>query len=251
MLALADATWTEVRDADIALALLPVGSTEQHGPHAPLGTDTMLARAIARSAANTASEDADDSSAVDGELAVAPALPIGIAAEHRAFDGTLHVPPDAFRAYVRGTVESLRDAVDAPIIVVNGHGGNTAALTEVAARCTRAGDHRVVAHTWFETLDRYPEGMGHAGPVETAVLRALDPDQVRGEEAADAGDGAADTWGEWVSGTNLEPDADAFTDNGVVGDPDATTAADGEALLAEATDALVDLIAAVADRDAT
>jgi creatinine amidohydrolase len=92
--------------------------------------------------------------------------------------------------------------------------------------------------------------MGHGGPVETAVLRALDPDHVRDDRAAAAGESAADTWGNWVGGTNLEPDADAFTDNGAVGDPDELDAAVGEAILDEATAALVEVIAAVADRDA-
>jgi creatinine amidohydrolase len=243
-----DATWTDVANADVAAALLPVGSTEQHGPHAPLGTDTLIARSVAERGA----EGYDDRSPGGDVIAVAPALPVGVAAEHRGFDGTLHAPPDAVRAYLRGTAASLRETVDAPVVIVNGHGGNTPSIREVAAGLMRDGHRRVAAFTWFEALDAYPGAMGHGGPVETAVLRHLRPDLVREERAADAAAGAAEEWGHHAGGTNLAYDADAFSESGVVGDPrpDQGTPADAERgaeLMAEAVDALTDVIGALVD----
>jgi creatinine amidohydrolase len=249
---LADATWTDVRDADVDVAFVPVGSTEQHGPHAPLGTDTLDAVAVAEAGA-AAYEAATGPSA---EVAVAPPVPVGVAEEHRAFDGTMWVSPDTFRAYVREAAESLPHHGIDRVVFVNGHGGNVEALAEVARRFSRADAHDgyAVAFTWFEAVGEHADDMGHAGPLETALLRATNPDLVREERVDEAGAGAADRWGEWVSGVNLAHDSDEFTDNGVVGDPGTRNSGDGSAgrgadLLADATAALTTLIDAVREHD--
>ncbi|GAB7009869.1 creatininase family protein [Halorubrum trueperi] len=249
---LADATWTDVRDADVDVAFVPVGSTEQHGPHAPLGTDTLDAVAVAEAGA-TAYEPAaaGGDTAASGDVAVAPPIPVGVAEEHRAFDGTMWVSPDVFRAYVREAAESLPAHGIDRIVFVNGHGGNVEALAEVARRFSRddAHDGYAVAFTWFEAVGGHADDMGHAGPLETALLRATNPGLVREDRVAAAAEGSADRWGEWVSGVNLAHDSDEFTDNGVVGDPTAGDAARGDELLALASGALVDLASAVVERE--
>ncbi|TKX70456.1 creatininase family protein [Halorubrum sp. SP9] len=262
---LSEVTWTDVRDADVDVAFLPVGSTEQHGPHAPLGTDTLNAVAVAEAGAD-AYENGDASSASDtadasgdgggdaspGEVAVAPPIPVGVAEEHRAFDGTMWVSPETFRAYVRESAESLVAHGIDRVVFVNGHGGNVEALAEVARRFSRDDAHEGygVGFTWFDATGDHASDMGHAGPLETALLRATNPDLVREERIDEASAGAADRWGEWVSGVNLAHDSDEFTDNGVVGDPRAGDAGRGEVLLDRASDALAELTAAVVDRDA-
>ncbi|MFW5916912.1 MAG: creatininase family protein [Halorubrum sp.] len=261
---LADVTWTDVRDADVDVAFVPVGSTEQHGPHAPLGTDTLDAVAVAEAGAaayasaigGDASDIGDDAShdgvvASTGEVAVAPSIPVGVAEEHRAFDGTMWVSPETFRAYVREAAESLPGHGIDRVVFVNGHGGNVEALAEVARRFSRddAHDGYAVAFTWFEAVGEHASDMGHAGPLETALLRATNPDLVREDRVAAAAAGGADRWGEWVSGVNLAHDSDEFTDNGVVGDPAAGDVERGEELLDLASDALADLAAAVVDRE--
>jgi creatinine amidohydrolase len=234
---LSDVTWTDVRDADADLALLPVGSTEQHGPHAPLGTDAFHAETVAEAGADR----------YDGEVAVAPTVPVGVAEEHRAFAGTLWVSPDTFRAYVRETVASLAAHGVEGVVVVNGHGGNADPLREACARLARDGVVDAVPFTWFEAVDA-GVAMGHGGPVETALVRHVRPDAVREERLDDAAAGASDRWGEWVAGTNLAYDTDEFSENGVVGDPREGSAALGERLLAEAAAAIADLIDAVGTR---
>jgi creatinine amidohydrolase len=235
---LSDATWTEVRDADAEAALLPVGSTEQHGPHAPLGTDAFHAESVAEAGADS----------YDGEVVVAPTVPVGVAEEHRDFAGTLWVSPDTFRSYVRDVVGSLAHHGFDRVVVVNGHGGNAPALGEVTATISRHDDAYAVPFTWFDAVDAGP-GMGHGGPIETALLRATHPNLVREDRVAEARDGASDGWGEWVSGTNLAHDSAEFTDSGVVGDPGDGDAALGEALLDEAATALARLLDAVVARD--
>jgi creatinine amidohydrolase len=92
-------------------------------------------------------------------------------------------------------------------------------------------------------------GMGHGGPVETALVRHVAPELVREDRLEAAAEGAADGWGEWVAGVNLAYDSDEFTDNGVVGDPRDGDADRGERLLDEAGGALVELLERLRDRD--
>ena len=253
---LAESTWTEVRDADVDVAFLPVGSTEQHGPHAPLATDAVTATAVAEAAAARYEGVADEATAGEdeatarGEALVTPTVPVGVSEEHRAFDGTMWVSPDAFRAYVREAAASLGASGINRIVFVNGHGGNVEALATVARRFSRdpAHDGYGVAFTWFEAVGEHTSEMGHAGPLETALLRAVHPELVREDAVEGACEGGADRWGEWVAGVNLAHDVDAFSDNGVVGDPTAGDAARGEELLTLASDALCALAVAVVDR---
>ncbi|MXR41106.1 creatininase family protein [Halobaculum sp. WSA2] len=260
---LSEATWTEVRDADVDAALLPVGSTEQHGPHAPLGTDALTAAAVAEAAADEWTDadagDSDDSDDSDdagdrvaaGDLLVAPPVHVGVAEEHRAFDGTLWVSPDTFRAYVRETVESLAHHGIDRVVLVNGHGGNVEALAEVARRVSRddATDAYAVSFTWFEAVGEHASRMGHGGPLETALLRHVAPDLVREDRIEEGRDGGSPRWGEWVRGVNLAHDSDEFTGNGVVGDPTGGTADLGETLLDRASEALCDVSRAIVERD--
>jgi len=248
---LADATWTDVRDADVDVAFVPVGSTEQHGPHAPLGTDTLDAVAVAEAGATAYENGAGDSGQLPGDVGITPPIPVGVAEEHRAFAGTMWTSPDTFRAYVREAAASLpHNGIDR-VVFVNGHGGNVEALAEVARRFSRDDTHEgyAVAFTWFDAVGEHATEMGHAGPLETSLLRATNPELVREDRIEDARTGAADRWGEWVSGVNLAHDADEFTENGVVGDPGEGTAERGERLLELSGDALAALAAAVVERD--
>jgi creatinine amidohydrolase len=238
---LAEATWTDVSDlaAETNLAFLPVGSTEQHGPHAPLGTDAFTAEAVAEAGAE----------AYDGEVLVAPTLSVGVAAEHRQFPGTLWLSPDTFRDAVRETVQSLASHGFDRVVVVNGHGGNVDALREVTGTITREDDAYAVAFTWFEAVGEHSSKMGHGGTLETALLRRVVPETVREDRIEAARDGGVERWGDWVSGVNLAHDSAEFTENGVVGDPAAGDEELGEELLELASASLARLTAAVADRD--
>jgi len=263
---LAESTWTDADAVGTDLALLPVGSTEQHGPHAPLGTDIITADAVAAAGAD----------AFDGEVVVAPAVPVGVAAEHRRFAGTLWVSEDTFRDYVRETVESLAAHGWDRVVVVNGHGGNAAPLREACASLSRDTDAYAVPFTWFDAVsldaDRSDDAagsadgddaagsadgppvplddiaMGHGGPVETSLVRAVAPELVRTERFEAAGEGSADGWGDWHAGVNLAYDTDEFSRNGAVGDPGASDPALGEWLRDRAADRLASLLELVETR---
>ena len=255
---LAAATWPDADAVETDLAVLPVGSTEQHGPHAPLGTDALTAESVATAGAD----------AYDGEVVVGPTIPVGVAEEHRQFAGTLWVSPDTFRDYVGETVAALASHGWDRVVVVNGHGGNVDALRELCGRLTRDGDVYAVPFTWFDAVsldlpgtgagedgppappvDLADVAMGHAGPVETSFVRAVAPELVREERFDAAAAGSADGWGEWAAGVNLAYDSAEFAPNGAVGDPTRSDPALGEWLRDRAAERLAELLDSVAGRD--
>ena len=236
---LTERSWTDVDALDTDLAVVPVGSTEQHGPHAPLGTDTLTARAVADAGADACEHD----------VVVAPAVPVGIAEEHRQFTGTLWVTPDTFRSYVRDVVRSLATHGVDRVVLVNGHGGNVDALAEVSATISRHDDAYAVPFTWFESVGEDSSEMGHGGPLETSLLLATHPDLLREDRFVEARDGGSEGWGEWTHRVNLAFDSAEFTENGTVGDPTRATDEWGADLLGGAAAALASVLEAVADRD--
>jgi creatinine amidohydrolase len=110
---LSSETWIDMDTVETNLALLPVGSTEQHGPHLPLETDTLNAETVAEHAAEKYAGPV---------VVVAPAIPVAIAEEHRKFAGTLWVSESTLRSYVRETVASLAFHGWDRVVVVNGRG---------------------------------------------------------------------------------------------------------------------------------
>lgn len=233
---LSEQTWTDMEAASARCVLIPIGSTEQHGPHAPLGTDAVIAKTMADAGA----------AAFSDEVIVTPTIPIGASAEHRRFTGTMWVQPATLRAYVRDVIRSVIHNGWDRIVLVNGHGGNVGALKEVAAAITREEpDVIVVPFTWFEVLPSGAYEMGHAGALETGVLRTVAPDLVREDRVDTARDGASDQWGSWVGGVNLSVDTDEFSENGVVGDPSAGDAALGDEVIDTASQALVEVLEAI------
>ena len=195
----------------------PVGSCEQHGPHLPLETDTIVARALA-----------DDLARRRADCVVSPPLTITASGEHRGFPGTLSIGTEVMAGVI---IELARSADWASgVVFVNGHGGNVTAMqraTEVFER------ERRNALVWWPRLG---DGDPHAGHTETSLLLSLAPHLVRAERA--------------VRGPIPEP-ADLIrhgvmplSASGVLGDPTTATAEVGARLFAELADQLA---ASVAD----
>lgn len=167
---MAEISWTDAeklfKETDVAL--LPVGSTEQHGPHNPLGTDHLVAAALSR---------------IVGErtgVPVLPVVPVGVSEHHRQFPGSLWVPPPVFRDYVKAVALALASHGVRKVLFVNGHGGNTASLMEVAGELRRR--HGLFAAV---VIAFPPPTTGHAGADETSVNLYLHGDLVRMERAVD------------------------------------------------------------------
>lgn len=225
-------SWAQAREAlgRAQVALLPVGSTEQHGPHLPLGTDWLTAQEIARRA-----------SARGGWL-VLPTVPVGVSEHHRQFWGTLWVPPEVLRDYVMGVARALASHGLRKLVFVNGHGGNTAALEEAARRLRQERIYAFVYVWWravSEVIAQVIEGSGsHAGELETAVMLAIAPELVRPEHYREAAERSAPEWGKRVEGVEVGFDTLDFSQSGCIGDPGRATVEKGERVLAAAAERL-------------
>jgi len=128
-----------------ALAILPAGSLEQHGPHLPVITDTASASAASIAAARLVVEGPDPV-----PVAVLPGLWLGLSEHHLPFGGTISVDYAAYRAILESIVRSLRASGFARLLIVNGHGGNIDPLAVASRELAVAYDLPIVATTpWF------------------------------------------------------------------------------------------------------
>lgn len=200
--ALADRTWPQV--ARGGLVVVPVGSLEQHGPHLPFDTDTVIATAVAR--------------AVSEECAgiLAPALTFGSSGEHQSFPGTVSIGTEVLRLTVVELVRSVRTWADR-VVLVNGHGGNLTALAAAARQLREEGHDVAWAACSTETVDL------HAGRTETSLMLHLDPARVL-TERAEAGDRRPI---EEILPALVAGGVGAVSPNGVLGDPTGANAAEG------------------------
>jgi creatinine amidohydrolase len=171
MVQLAEISWSEAQKifSKHDVALIPVGATEQHGPHNPLGTDHLLAAALSKRLGD------------ETGLPVTPIIPVGVSRHHRQFPGTLWVPPDVFREYLIHVALSIAEHGITKIVYVNGHGGNNASIMEVCEYLRR--DYDLFACM----VTSYPPGKvsGHAGAEETSQNLYYHPHLVHMERAVD------------------------------------------------------------------
>ncbi|MBL7491594.1 mycofactocin biosynthesis peptidyl-dipeptidase MftE [Frankia sp. AgB1.9] len=211
---LGELRWPEI-DGPLPIVLLPLGSTEQHGPHLPLDTDTRIAVAVAAAVA----------ARLPGAM-VAPALGYGASGEHAGFPGTLSLGTAALEMALVELVRSADDTA-AGVVLVNGHGGNATALRG-AVRLLTAEGRRVLVWAPRAALASavgVPRAAGdlHAGRAETSLMLHLAPELVRPEAATR---GPSPTLSDLV-GLGVLP----LSPSGVLGDPTGASAAEGAALL--------------------
>jgi creatinine amidohydrolase len=207
------ATTTDTGTVNAAIAVLPVGSCEQHGPYLPLVTDTLIAIAIAGAIAGD-----------HPNVLQLPAVTYSCSHEHAAFPGTVSVSATTLWAIFADITESLAHQGVTGLIVVNAHGGN-AVLTNIAQQANLHGPLRVGLYPsredWAEarveaTIISSSHDDMHAGELETSVLLAAYPDYVReGWNTADHS--APDRRYLTTLGIN------AYTESGVIGQPSQAT----------------------------
>lgn len=174
---LADLTWPEARQrlGEVDVALLPVGATEQHGPHLPLDVDAYDVTWLCREVASSCSHP---------RPLVLPAIPYGVSYHHDDFSGTLSVSPETLARLVHDVgMGAARHGVT-KLVIVNGHGGNSPALQFAAqminrdARIFTCVDSGETSDSEVELLAETPNDV-HAGEIETSTTLALRPGSVR------------------------------------------------------------------------
>jgi mycofactocin precursor peptide peptidase len=218
--ALGELTWQDAeRCARHAVLAVPVGATEQHGPHLPLSTDTDIAVALAHALSRRRPE-----------VVVAPAVAYGSSGEHSDFAGTLSIGRDAIELLL---VELGRSASAAfsRLLLLSTHGGNDQPVRGAEQRLRAEGrDVRVFVPRW--------SGDAHAGRVETSLMLALDPSRVRLDRGAA---GATAPLGRLMPRIVREGVREVSA-NGVLGDPAGACADEGERLLHRALEQLTELV---------
>lgn len=235
-------------DRESAVAILPIGAIEQHGPHLAMSVDRDLTMAVLTRALPQINPDLT--------VLALPVQAIGKSTEHQAFPGTLSLSADTLLRVLQDIAASVHRAGILRLMILNGHGGNRA-LLELAARDLRAELGLITAHVAWDDLANAESVVGvaearnglHAGDVETSAMLAAHPDKVRIDRTEDFGSahldwqkshpdlglGAAALRPGWLMG-DLNP-------KGAIGNAAAATADKGEALLANAARNLARLIA--------
>lgn len=232
------AAWPEI---DAALpaghrtAILPLGSTEQHGPHLPFATDTWIADALGARLGRRFED-----------VVVLPAVSLGAASEHMAFAGTLSLSEGTLVSVLRDVAASLARHGFDEIFCFSAHGGNLGALRrateELAEAAAPARWHAFTDHGRVgEAIERVAGTNGismqeagqHAGELETSILSALRPGTVRLHALAEGL-----VVPETSSGDLFYPDLRRHAPNGVVGDPRAAQRTRAEAYLTAWADVL-------------
>lgn len=222
--------WDELTREEIGalapegLLVLPVGSTEQHGPHLATGTDALIATAIAERAAGAAAKPET--------IVLAPTLAFGASHHHLPFGGTLSLGATTLALVLRDLLSSAAAAGFRRVFVLNAHGGNSSACATAVVEAAR--ELGLVAATALGSNLIDPGEVdgpisGHAGSFETSLLLALDPDRVRPDLArpSPGGPARAHRPGLVVSEPGRWQELDGFTDR-----PDEASLARGEQALA-------------------
>ena len=221
---------------DNSVALLPIGSIEQHGLHAPLDTDLCIAELLA-----------ERGSEVENTFLL-PSIPVGVSEYHRNFAGSLWVSPEAMKTYVGGIIESLCFQEIRKIIIVNGHGGNREPLKELARYLPLKEDVTIYVWTWFEAIEKKViEIFGvrpplHADEAETAMLQALSPESVYVGKLEASTQDPPPGWGVFHEGTMISQLVDEFTETGSTGTPSKTFLENGRIMLDASVANLKELI---------
>ena len=229
-------SWVEAKEyfMENDIAILPVGSNEQHGPQNPLGTDHFIAKAIAEEAAKRS-----------GVLCL-QVIPFGVSSHHRHFWGTIHISPKTFKGYVKEACLALNYYGVKKIVIVNGHGGNLNALAELARELREKGIF-VSIFQWWPAASKLlpdlfkPEERRHACAEETSLNLALHPETV---DMCKAVDEKPRKHALQEEGITLPLDTVDYTSSGVFGVSSTASVEKGKAVFEAVVNELVKHIAA-------
>lgn len=216
---LPSATTEDERTRSAAVAILPIGSFEQHGPHLPLITDTLVACSIAQGIAEAY------------PVQYLPPVTVSCSHEHHAWSGTVSISAHTLYAVITDIQQSLRRSGVGKLVLINGHGGNYV-LRNIVQEATIEGPVMALyptSHAWTcarraADMDTSEHEDMHAGELETSILLHACPELVRD------GYQNADHTADERSGL-LTTGMQAYTTTGIIGRPSLATASKGKAAL--------------------
>lgn len=242
---LATMNWPQVkRAAPEATVLLPLGSTEQHGPHLAVSTDAVCATGIAERAEAVRPKD----------VLLCPTLSVGSSHHHLGFSGTLSFSPETYARVIADLVASVLTWGAQRVVLFNGHGGNITPVNQALAEYGTRNPHEafVVLVTYWELAGKAFAGapplesprLSHACEYETSTMLALCPEAVEMEQAKPSTHPPDNAYlavrdAPKHGGVSTYSPFHHLTASGSMGDPQRATKAKGEVLVKAATDALV------------
>jgi creatinine amidohydrolase len=253
----ADMTWRDFQSAAMreVIAVLPVAAVEQHGPHLPVGVDSVINEGYIRRAARTIPDDLS--------VLFLPVQSVGVSGEHAAYPGTLTLSVEtAIRAWTE-IGDSVARSGCRKLIVLSSHGGNGAAVEAVTLHLRMRWAMLAVHASWRRL--GYPEGLFspremahgvHGGDAETSLMLALRPDLVRVSEVRDFPSAAEELEKDFAllrakpplgfawAASDLHPE-------GSVGEADKAAAVKGEAATAHGVERFIALLRDVQAFDLT
>ncbi len=220
------------------LVLLPCASIEQHGPHLPVATDTMIGRGLLERVDVTLRQAADGLSVV-----ILPVIRFGCSQEHQSFPGTLSLRRETFENVVKDLVASVSRHGAKRVMLVNSHGGNTSLEAVVRDIRWETGTIIYLYNIWQSKALHDPT-MGidwHAGKAETSLLLAMHPELVI-KDAAPAFDIEESRWLDNQLSAHVPWKTEEISPSGVIGDARAASAAHGQNLIAHFVEEFIDFI---------
>lgn len=236
----------ELRDlaARDAIVLIPVGSTEQHGPHLPVQVDALLVGEVARRAARLVT--------AEQPIVVAPTIWTGLAEHHMPFGGTFTLDFATFLGLIRCICRSAARHGFRRMFLLNGHGGNMTALDTVVTELSvelqlliAAGTYWMLAERQFGEILEAQANVLHACEAETSMVLALRPELVDTSELDRiAGPPAERFWTDFMRAPARWRTWENMTANGVLGDPARASSEKGERLLYAAAKAVAAAVSA-------
>jgi len=233
----------QVETGRIDKAIVPMGSLEQHGPHLPLSTDTIIAEHLS----NRISERCKTA-------IVLPPIEFGFASEHASFPGTISLRPETLSNILLAIAESLTKSRLIRVFIVNGHGGNRATI-EVGLGKMKESFPEMHAYS-FTIIDvvkpKYNEIrksarklVGHADEIETSMMLAIDPELVDMSKAVREEPSLPTPLSfesEDMAKISFAWNAKELSKSGVIGDPQLASADTGRILLDYATEEILRII---------
>jgi creatinine amidohydrolase len=241
-------------DADGSIAVVPVGSVEQHGHHMPVATDTILVDAVAHLGADRVGDDVP--------LVVTPPVWTGNSPHHMPFGGTISIGVRGLLDLLEGVADAVLDNGFDALLLLNGHGGNAATIgdaTSIIGDAHPAAE--VLGLTYFQLAESFIHevresdtgGMAHAGEFETSLMLALRPELVDTDameaeymdEPYELGDQDLHESGP----LSVYRTFDEYTESGAIGDPHLATAEKGERIYELLGDEIETLLEAIHARN--
>lgn len=252
--------WTEIRWADANpadvsrwIAVLPLAATEQHGPHLPLETDVLIADAYLARVRELLPETIP--------ATFLPAEPIGISTEHIDYPGTQTLPTEVALKRWTAIGEDIARRGMKKLVIITSHGGNSAAMMLVAQDLRAHQKLFVVTTSWSRLsgaeklfpADEVRHGI-HGGAVETSIMLARYPEQVRANAIADfpASSIAMEKQYRWLSTQRPAPfawQAQDLNASGAIGNATLAVVEKGEQLLDHGARAFCELLTEVDNFD--